>query len=276
MSHASRNHAAAAPKRSGLPAMSLPQALLTVVASLLTGMMLSLLTGGIGWPFTLCFIIGTLAATLLVQHRGLFLLVASVPIFFVTLIVVTAWLITRSDLSEGASAFSKTALLSSAFPALEHFPTLVMTVIGAIIIALLRLWRQKNTAQTENTDAMAKRRQAAEADKRNRDTSMRARQRAAASSPAERLSVAELMARRDKEKKEKPSQRPRGSVRMRERDREERRKEQAAHRAAEPRQREPYHPDPNRRAGDTPVRRKPESRGNSKPASRLNDNLYDD
>lgn len=223
-------------------------AIAIVAAALTTGLLLSLLFGDLGWPYLLCYIVSVLAVTCTVAPRGLYLTVATSPLLFTVFTLLCGWLVTQARASEGASAFSTTALVTGAFPFLEHFIPFFLTTLASIAIMAFRLWRLRSNARTENEKAQVARRAEAAADKRNRDTSARARERSS------RLTVAELIARNEEQKRRaqagniplgrtsgQGSEQPARGARVRERDREQRRQEQANQQA--------YRPDPNRRAG---------------------------
>lgn len=230
------NHRAQRRQSAAVPELTTAKGLTVLAAAMITGLLLSIMNGAIAWPFFLCFILAAVMLSIFIEKQGLFLLVASVPLFFFSTIVVTGWLISRSSAPEGASPFSKTVLLTSSFPLVENFPILAIGTAGALVIALLRLWREKVRSRSENERARVSRRTAAEADRKAR---------------SERLSVAELLARNQLSQEAQPRARNWG------RDREQRRREQAAERGERLRRQAPPPapplPDPNRRAGDAPA-----------------------
>lgn len=192
--------------------------LLCIALAALLAVVVTMLTGAIGWPFAVIFGLTALAVTWRVDPRGLFLTVASQPLIFFVFLVAAGWVNTRSNLPQGASAFSKTALLTSAFPAVQHFPTLLIIVVLCALLAVLRLWRGKAAAEHNTRRAQVTRRAEAAANRRTN---------------SERLSVAELVAR-DRAEDAEYRQRQR---RIRERDREARRREQAKEREEQARKR---------------------------------------
>ncbi|MFH0412441.1 DUF6542 domain-containing protein [Corynebacterium sp. L4756] len=173
----------------GFGALPVWTSIAVIVAALATGLIISTITSSVGWPFLICFILGALAATALVQVRGLFLTVASIPLLFALMMLLTSWLTVRSTQSEGAPLFSTTIVVTSAYPLLEVFPHLAFTLVACIIIAVLRLYRVKNSAQSINSNEQVSRRKMAESDRRNRETTSRARE------TTKRLSVQELIER---------------------------------------------------------------------------------
>lgn len=226
-------------------------AIAIVAAALTTGLLLSLLFRELGWPYLVCYIISVLAVTCTVVPRGLYLTVATSPLLYAVFTLLSGWLVTQARASGEASSssFSTTALVTGAFPLLEHFVPFFLTTLVSIAIAGLRLWRLHSTARVENHKAQIARRAEAAADKRNRDTNARARER------TNRLTVAELIARNEEQKRraqagnillsrptgQSPEPASRGG-RFQEHNRELRHQEQQAAQQA-------YRPDPNRRAG---------------------------
>lgn len=184
--------------------MPLVRALLVALVVALVAMAVSGVMGSVGIAFALIFGIGSLAATWLVETRGLYMLVISLPLFYAVATAGAGFINSASSLPEGASPFSKTALLTSFFPVVQHFPVLIVTVLACALLAVIRLWGSSAQSKNRQAEAQKKRRNAAAADERNR---------------SERLSVADLVAREGER-----------TGRVRERDREERRREQAAQR----------------------------------------------
>ncbi|HCT5224089.1 DUF6542 domain-containing protein [Corynebacterium striatum] len=261
-----RNHRAGR-ESAAVHGLTLPKALFGLVAALIVAALITIVVGSIGWPFFAVFTLGALAMTFLVNPRGLYLLVISIPLLFTVAIVSTSWILAVQAAPEGASPFSTTSLLTTAFPFLQRFPWLIIVFLLCALLAVFRLWNGKNNAKSRNVKAQVARRAQQKAERRNRD---------------ERLSVAELIAR-DKKAKETARQR---TGRLREMDREERRRQQAVEREARERAASvssaeyddsdfaPRRPDPQRRAGD--VDKQPAKEPKAKPASPLDENLYED
>lgn len=66
-------------------------------------MLVSLMLGVIGLPYQLIFIIATLGVTLLVEARGLFLTVASIPILFGIFTPLTSWFVSQQGVAANVS-----------------------------------------------------------------------------------------------------------------------------------------------------------------------------
>jgi hypothetical protein len=160
-----------------------------IVAALATGLIISTITASVGWPFLICFILGAVAASAMVHVRGLFLTVASIPLLFSIAIFITSWLVSRATAADGSPLFSTTILVTSAYPLLEVFPQLAITVIICVLIAVFRLYRAKQKATSISSKELVNRRSMAESNRRNSETTSRARK------TTERLSVAELVER---------------------------------------------------------------------------------
>lgn len=174
---------------------------------------------GFSWAFTACFALGVLAAVLVVNPRGLLITVLSIPVIFAVMVLLTGWL-TAYRSSDTASLFSRTTLFTGAYPFVERFPALLILVLAGALIAVVRLWLADRNASSTRESEAATRRATAEAERRNRVASTRARQRSGT------LTVAELKARNQSETASTRR------VRTGERDRDARRREQAAERAA--------------------------------------------
>mgnify|MGYP001039294545 CR=1 FL=1 len=208
-----------------------------ILAALITGLLLSLNAQAIGWPFLLCFAVAAIVVALVTDVRGLFLTVASIPLLFGIMTVLTAWIVTRSQAAEGTAPFSTTTIVTALFPLAQFFPVLAAVSLGAVAIALLRVWSNGRSRKAAEAAAITHRRRAAEADRRNRDTATRARRR------TNQVTVEELLARnrsRQAERGNRPrAEAPRPEVRPRpEQRRGEPRRGEPRRRAQEPRRRE--------------------------------------
>ncbi|MDK8475569.1 MULTISPECIES: DUF6542 domain-containing protein [unclassified Corynebacterium] len=253
-----------------MPNISLLKGLGLLAALLLTGALISILAGSIGWMYFAFLIISSLLIALIVEERGLFLSIASIPILYAVTVVTAGIFITKSNAPEGTS-FSKTSLLTSVYPLVQNFVWLLIAVLGATAIGVLRWIRFRKAAQRAVNQQRISRRADMKRDRQNR---------------AERLSVAELMARNRSENPQassprasrrrshaqaQPPQKPQDRIRGR--DREERRREQQAERENR------LQPDPNRRAGDV-IPPSPETGPTSSTKAtakkqRWDDNLYE-
>lgn len=131
----------------------------------------------VGWPFLILFILSSIISTLLVNPRGLYLTVVSIPILFALFIVLTGWLVNRSELPEGGDPFSATSFIFSVYPLMQVFPALATGFIGAIIIAVVRLQLLKRYNTQVSRRQLSRRQRAAEDDRRNRRIAQRARAR---------------------------------------------------------------------------------------------------
>ena len=253
-----------------MPSISLLKGLGLLAALLLTGALISILAGSIGWMYFACLIISSLLIALIVEERGLFLSIASIPILYAVTVVTAGVFITKSNAPEGTS-FSKTSLLTSVYPLVQNFLWLLIAVLGATAIGVLRWMRFRKAAQRAVNQQKVSRRTDMKRDRQNR---------------AERLSVAELMARNRSENPQASSQRSsrrrshaqaqppqKPQDRIRGRDREERRREQQAERENR------LQPDPNRRAGDVilpaPEPGPTSSTKDTAKKQRWDDNLYE-
>ncbi|MDN6137296.1 DUF6542 domain-containing protein [Corynebacterium sp.] len=204
MSHANtQSHPVSSRAEKGFGALPVWTSIAVIMAALVTGLLISSITASVGWPFLICFILGAIAASLIVHVRGLFLTVASIPLLFSIAIFITSWVVSRASAGEGSPMLSATILVTSAYPLLQVFPHLAITLLGCIAIAVFRLYRAKQKATSISSKEMVNRRTMAESNRRNTQTTSRARK------TTERLSVAELVERSKNNKRTpRPQSRP--------------------------------------------------------------------
>lgn len=168
-----------------------------MVASVITGLLLSLYFQEVGLVFLLCFAAGSLVTTAFVNIRGIFLTVSSVPLLFAAGLLGTAWAVGRSQASEGAPILSRATALTTVFPLTQYFPWLAVVTVLAVALGLLRLWlvRRKLRRLARNSEEIRVR--TAEAERRNQDLSASARRRVARSGHPStgQITVEELLAR---------------------------------------------------------------------------------
>jgi len=238
-SHRSRSRSRA--RSTGLPTWS---GIAIVLAALITGLLLSINGQAVGLPYLLCFGVAALVVALVTEVRGLFLTVASIPLLFGVMTVVSAWAVTRPLASEGTAAFSMTSIATAVFPLAQFFPALMSVTSAAAAIALLRVWLSRRSGRAARSAEMQDRRRTAEANRRNRDTVSRARRR------TNQVTVEELLARN----RERQARRPEEARQTPRR--------QAARRAVPPRE--------QRQQREVPQQQRPEPRRRR----RFDDDLY--
>ncbi|WP_304411056.1 DUF6542 domain-containing protein [Corynebacterium stationis] len=204
MSHVNtQSHPVSSRAEKGFGALPVWTSIAVIMAALVNGLLISSITASVGWPFLICFILGAIAASLIVHVRGLFLTVASIPLLFSIAIFITSWVVSRASAGEGSPMLSATILVTSAYPLLQVFPHLAITLLGCIAIAVFRLYRAKQKATSISSKEMVNRRTMAESNRRNTQTTSRARK------TTERLSVAELVERSKNNKRTpRPQSRP--------------------------------------------------------------------
>lgn len=181
-----RSRAAKDARSTGLPTWS---GIAIVLAALVTGLLLSVNAQTIGTPYLICFAVAALLVALFTEARGLFLVVASLPLLFGVMTVGSSWAVTRSLAAEGTDAFSTTTILTSLFPLVQYFPALFAVTAATIFIAVGRVWLLRRSGRARDKAAIANRRRTSEADRVNRDTATRARRR------TNQVTVDELLAR---------------------------------------------------------------------------------
>lgn len=182
MSHTSRRHRTA----SSLGAEGLPiwAGIVIVIAALATGMGISMYQQAIGSVFLWCFALSAIVVSLVVQPRGLFITISTMPLVFSGFAVATAWCIGR-QLSPSVSGFSMGSLITAVYPLLQFFPVLFLVLAGVVAIAVVRLWLLHKKLERSQARTVADRHRAAKRDEYNKRTTSRARKRTARATPAQ-------------------------------------------------------------------------------------------
>ncbi|MCF4006858.1 hypothetical protein L1O03_06650 [Corynebacterium uropygiale] len=159
----------------GLPLWAGP---VIIAAALVTGILLSLVTGTMGAAYLWCFGLGVLAVTLLINPRGLYITVASIPILFAILTPLGAWILS-SQLMGGMQRLSMTTLVTIIYPLMQLFPEFFLITVLGLVIAVVRWWLLRRQQHILESQARESRRKDAEAERRNQETTRRARERTA-------------------------------------------------------------------------------------------------
>ncbi|MDK8878942.1 DUF6542 domain-containing protein [Corynebacterium sp. MSK008] len=199
MSHVShRNSTSPSATFHGLPTGS---GIGIIFAALFTGVLLSLSTAVIGWPFLALYAAAVIVVATLVNPRGLFLTVASAPILFVVAVVIAGWVMSRNQIAAGGAS-GKAALLLVFYPVIELFPVLFAVTLGSIVIAVVRIRLIKRHNEQLLRRETAERTRINRSNRRTNSEGRRARERAKA------VSVDELLRRADSERSAKRAQKP--------------------------------------------------------------------
>lgn len=167
----------------------MPLALVLVLAASVTGLLLSILANGLGWPFLLCFLFAAVFVTLFVEPESLFLTVAPLPLFFGIFAFFTSWASNAAAAPDGANWASRTMVWTSIYAVVEYFPALALITVLTIVIAVVRLMLLRGQAKIQDRSRRQRRTSQRESDRRNIRSTSRARER------TNRVTVEELMAR---------------------------------------------------------------------------------
>ncbi|WP_370625533.1 DUF6542 domain-containing protein [Corynebacterium sp. TAE3-ERU2] len=161
---------------SGLPTWSSTSILL---ASLFTGLVISLNQQSLGTLYLMAFAVGALVTVLWVEPRGLTLTVAQIPVIFGIATPCAALLLGKSNsVNGGDGRLSKTELLTLIYPLAQFFPTLIVVTLSAAAIAVLRYLHHRRTNMKLERKLSAQRKRASDSDRRNLSTTARAREAA--------------------------------------------------------------------------------------------------
>lgn len=166
-----------------------------IVAALITGSLISMYTGTMGWPFLICYLVAVIVVTTLVNPRGLFLVVASAPIFYLIALLVTGGVNIFQQLPPGQNSIGKTGFIVMLYPLVQFFPFLATVTIGTIIIAVVRylLLRRHNKEITKVTEQ--RRKEITKSNERTARQATRSRQR------SEQVTVQDLLERAPQEQR---------------------------------------------------------------------------
>lgn len=142
--------------------------LLVAVAVAFTGVVL----GEVSTVYLLLFFLSSIVCTALVELRGLFLTVVTVPFAWFGGITVIGYFADRASFSDGNR---KTALLTAVFPAVENYLWLLVSFVVSLLVALVR--QRLDAAARERALRLARqrRRRSATADEDNRRVTARVR-----------------------------------------------------------------------------------------------------
>ena len=160
-----------------------------MLAASVTGLLLSILANGLGWPFLLCFFVAAVFVTLFVEPESLFLTVAPLPLFFGIFAFFTSWASNTAAAPDGADWASRTMVWTSIYAVVEYFPALALITVLTIVIAVARLMLLRGQAKIHDRSRRQRRTSQRESDRRNIRSTSRARER------TNRVTVEELMAR---------------------------------------------------------------------------------
>ncbi len=116
--------------------LSLPVALSFFLVIMLVATVWSAAELSLSWPFLILFTCASLGVITFTRFEGLFLATCSVPLFFGIFSVATGWLI--SELQTSTDSRGATSLVASFYPFVQHFPVLLITALGGVIIAVFR------------------------------------------------------------------------------------------------------------------------------------------
>lgn len=142
--------------------------LLVAVAVAFTGVVL----GEVSTVYLVLFFLSSIVCTALVELRGLFLTVVTVPFAWFGGITVIGYFADRVSFSDGNR---KTALLTAVFPAVENYLWLLVSFVVSLLVALVR--QRLDAAARERALRLARqrRRRSATADEDNRRVTSRVR-----------------------------------------------------------------------------------------------------
>ncbi|WP_259342826.1 DUF6542 domain-containing protein [Corynebacterium falsenii] len=170
-SSAARPSGRSADRRSLFPVWA---PLLVMIAVTITGLVLGMSENTVPETFFVLFAIAAIVCTILVEARGLFITVASLPLYFLLGTLFVGWF---SAGSTGANS-KKTKLITSIYPTVDHFMWLLIPFFIAVGIGIFRWWNYREKLGREQAKEALARRRRADADRKNRESYSRVHNRA--------------------------------------------------------------------------------------------------
>ncbi|MBG6121224.1 DUF6542 domain-containing protein [Corynebacterium aquatimens] len=149
-----------------------------IAAALITGALLAMHFGSLGWPFLTLYIVAVVAVTTLVNPRGLFLVVASAPIMYLIALLSAGVVNALQQRPPGQSGLGKTSAVTILYPLVQFFPVLITVTVGSVIIAVMRYWLLKRHNEEISRLDERRRRQISEDNERTVRQASRSRNRA--------------------------------------------------------------------------------------------------
>jgi len=155
---------------------------LVMLAIILTGLVLA--NGGTTIPtlFFGLFAVGMIASTIFVEPRGLFMTVASFPLFYLFGSLLIGWF----SSGKATIASRKTKVITSIYPAIEHYMWLLIPFLIAVGIAVFRWWNFRESLTRKAAQLEMQRRRRSESDRSNVEAYGRAQERSHARSHTRR------------------------------------------------------------------------------------------
>lgn len=196
---------------------------LVMLAIVFTGLVLANGDTTIPTLFFGLFAVGMIASTVFVEPRGLFITVASFPLFYLFGSLLIGWF----SSGRATIASRKTKVITSIYPAIEHYLWLLIPFLVALGIAIFRWWNFRESLARKAAKLEMQRRRRSESDRSNIETYGRAQERSHARSHARRST---------RSSDDAPSYEPRKrSERTAQRERVERAEQRERHRSSDSR-----------------------------------------
>ena len=180
---------------------------LVMLAIVFTGLVLANGDRTIPTLFFGLFAVGMIASTIFVEPRGLFITVASFPLFYLFGSLLIGWF----SSGKATIASRKTKIITSIYPAIEHYLWLLIPFLIAVGIAVFRWWSFRESLTRKAAKLEMQRRRRSESDRSNIEAYGRAQERSHARSHARRSarSVDDAPSSEPRERSERTTQRER-------------------------------------------------------------------
>lgn len=149
--------------------------LLVLAAVMITGLVLASGKGQVPESYFILFAVCSVLCALFVEPRGLFITVASFPLFFVLSGSIVGWLSSTAS----PTSNKKTKVITAIYPTIEHFMWLLIPFLITVVIAVFRWWKYKDELTKRQAREERERRRRKEADRANQESYSRLHERSA-------------------------------------------------------------------------------------------------
>ncbi|MDO4908293.1 MAG: hypothetical protein Q3962_00360 [Corynebacterium sp.] len=169
---------------------------LIMIASLVTGAVISVSLQSLGLVYHICFVLAALATVLFVSKSYIFLAVSQIPILFAIVTPIAQWSVAdalASDAQKGQ--ISKTSVIAAGYSLVSNFPVLLLVTLITIALGFGRYYLAVRSyrAAAKVADSQA---EAAKSSQESTATAVRARTRRSMEARPGQLTVDDLIKQR--------------------------------------------------------------------------------
>lgn len=180
----------------GIKGIPLWSTTLIMLASLMTGAVISVSMQSLGTAYHICFVLAALGTVTFVQDRGIFLSTAQIPIIFAVVTPIAQWSVADSlPTNTNPGSISRTSIITAVYSLVSNFPILCAITIITVIIALVRYYYAMRNYQAAKAVA-EKQNAAAQQSAQSTETAVTMRNRRSINQRPGQLTVDDLIRQR--------------------------------------------------------------------------------